>query len=1218
MTNFRGNPHMDATASLSKGLWTCLTLIVLFLLPCFTHAQGLSGISGTVTDGTNSVVPAAAVSVTNNATGVVSRTQTNEIGTYIIIDLIPGAYTIRIEKAGFETRVITGVNVDVSRTTTANAALKMGSAAETVEVKAPSISLETTQPQLGTIIEPKIVDEIPIIIGGGPGSNGARDRQIDDYLYLAAGVQGGESNHRINGGLNLQNEVVFNGVPVAQAESQGVQTLINPPFELVGEIQVLTSNFSAQYGLAQGVASYQFASGANKFHGDGFEVVRNTVFNAAGANPGFKTDGTKLGAPSINENNYGFTFGGPVWLPKLYKGTNRTFFHFSADWFRLNQKDTATMTIPTQQMVGGDFGALLSLAKPETIYVPQGFVAPAGCAAPAPGQPWPNNVIPSGCFSTVSASLLPLVPHTSLPGLSNNATSEIGALPTRQTNVGFSIDHNLTETQKLHGSFWDNQWSNTQCCSGNAHFANQLGALYNLPRSGRGLVATYSNVLTPNLVMTAGFDWIRERNDGTNLHRNLNFAGVASDDAMPIINFNQNGLPNGLTRWGRGGGFDMNHKVGMVGVNNWLWNYHRHTLNMGWEIRRTYQDDQECSNSCDGVFGFSNRTTADPASTSSTGNAFASFLLGEVDSASRQYASLAQLSNAYFAPYIQDDFKITSRLTINAGLRWNLMVPFSEKHNNAVFFDPTIPNTAAVTGDGKTLMGAATKFGTSGYDRANMYFRHFGPRVGFAYQWNNKTSILTGFSWDYLDGGPYEYGANVIAKQFTQMLNGMVNKNSNNSNIPGYGEWDGNPLVHPEQTAFNSASFNGTGVLRQFSKNPGHYPYSESWNFGVERQLPQNWLLMVSYVGTKDVHLASMVNPLNQTNPKYLKQFCSSANPDDPNCLMSGDSPNHKWTSVASQNALMSAGFAFCPDAAGGHFAPYCNFMKDYGANAGLAQALLPHPMFNPSESAGGLTNTFDMNGTAFYNALQASVQKRFSQGYSILANYTLSRSMSNTDEASAYVNYGALNGFDQKSEWTVASNDQTHMVNIATVYELPIGPGTPFLNGGGLLAKNLVGGWQLSGTFQYASGTPMSVYSSTADPFQNGFNRANYDHSVPLHVNYNNYYKGKSVFNTAAFSDPGFAGGDSPRNLSTLRSPFNSNENLAFAKHFYIGEHVTAELRMELFNVLNRMQVCTPDSTVSDAATSFGLVSPNGTGGSNPCQKNTPRQGQAFFKLNF
>jgi hypothetical protein len=188
-------------------------------------------------------------------------------------------------------------------------------------------------------------------------------------------------------------------------------------------------------------------------------------------------------------------------------------------------------------------------------------------------------------------------------------------------------------------------------------------------------------------------------------------------------------------------------------------------------------------------------------------------------------------------------------------------------------------------------------------------------------------------------------------------------------------------------------------------------------------------------------------------------------------------------------------------------------------------------------------------------------------------------------------------------------------MANLALVYELPFGPGKRLLNTGGYLGKNLWGGWQVSGAFQYASGTPLTVYSGGSDPLLNGFNRANYDSSVPLHVNYNNYYKGLPVFKTAAFSDPGFAPGNSPRNIEQLRGPFGSNENLALAKRFYSGERVNMELRMEFFNVLNRVQLCTPDSTVTDGANNFGFVQPNGNGGSSPCQANTPRQGQAYFQ---
>jgi len=265
-------------------LAACLLLLLFSLAPGL-RAQGLSGINGTVTDASGASVAGAKVTATSDATGVSTRTVTSSAGTYTITDLIPGLYTVKVEASGFATSVQKSVHVDVSRISNADVALTTGSVAETVVVEAQQIALETTQPQLGTLIENKLVQEVPILIGGGPGNIGARDRQIDDYLFIAPGVQGGEFSHRINGGVDFENEVMFNGVVANQSETQGLQSNINPPFEMVGEIQVLTSNFSAQYGLAQGVASYQFASGTNQLHGDAFELLRNTFLNAAGANP---------------------------------------------------------------------------------------------------------------------------------------------------------------------------------------------------------------------------------------------------------------------------------------------------------------------------------------------------------------------------------------------------------------------------------------------------------------------------------------------------------------------------------------------------------------------------------------------------------------------------------------------------------------------------------------------------------------------------------------------------------------------------------------------------------------------------------------------------------------------------------------------------------------------------------------------------------------------
>ena len=1230
-----------------------VALAVGFLMmssPSALRAQGLSGISGTVTDPSGAAVPGAKVSATNNATSVTTGTETSSVGTYTLTDLNPGSYTVRIEKSGFATRVITDVHVDVSRTTTADAALTTGVVTDTVQVVAEQIALETTQPQIGAIIENKLVEEIPVLIGGGPGNIGARDRQIDDYLFIAPGVQGGEFSHRINGGVDFENEVMFNGVVANQSETQGLQSNINPPFEMVSEIQVLTSNFSAQYGLAQGVASYQFASGTSKLHGDVFEILRNTALNAAGANPPPGPNPNVKGpTPVINQHNYGFSLGGPVWLGKLYNGKNKTFFHFSADWFRQNLKDSATMTIPTAAEVGGDFSAYgttdsQGVFHQTPIFVPQNFVAPAGCTAPAPGSQWSFNgklnAIDPNCFSTISKTLLPLIPAPTSSGLTNNANSLVGVLPTRQTNWGFSIDHNLTDKQKLHGSFWRDKYNNPGCCDNNAHFNNELSGEKNQPRLGTGLFLTYSNAFRSNLVMTAGFGWMGEINDEFNTHTNVSFPGVTGSNVLPTIAFRGpvGGQP---TTWGvnsSGETFSINRKLGISFDNNWLWTRGRHTMNIGWEIRRSYQDDHECQQ-CGGRFEFNTRTTSDPANINSTGSAFASFLLGDADAASRKFALETKLRNFYIAPYIQDDIKISTKLTVNVGLRWDLMRPYTvesvkgQPANTIVFFNPAVPNAAAVDpATGQPLTGAASLLGTCsacvGFNHADVKWKHFSPRVGFAYALNKKTEILAGFALNFLDGGAYEYGDNKVAVNNGGLLAGIANVNSFGSNVPHYGPWDNNPLAFPPAKTFDPIAFNSTGVLVQFGRDPGKYPYSQAWNAGIQRELPYNMFLSVSYVGNRVVHLPSMLNPVNQTNAKFLAQFCPSAISDDPNCLMSPGSSNFAWTSGASQAALQSAGFTSAsvtcgpntnnPGATGTFFTPYVGFLCDYGSGAGLSQALLPFPQFNPSESGGGIFNPFDTNGTAYYNALQVQAQKRYTNGLSFLVAYTLSKTMSNTDTGFSVFNFGSENKFNQKSEWSIGSNDQTHLVAISTVYELPIGPGKKLLNKSGLLAKNVLGGWQVTGVFQYASGTPLAIYANDNDPFLNGFNRANFNPGTSLNVNYNNYYKGLPVFNTAAFSNPGFAQGNAPRQIGALRNPFNANENLGLAKKFFFGERVSAELRIEFFNVLNRMQICGPDNSFQDGAGNFGVVNPNFSGGSNTCQGNTPRQGQGFFKVSF
>src|SRR5215470_15425295 len=432
------NGRISFAASVFRfSCFAVLTFSLVFVASLFvcvpnSQAQALSGIQGTVVDETGAVVPDAAVSATNNATGIVTRTTTSSVGSFTITDLIPGVYTVKIEKQGFNSWQSNNVTVEAGgKQAAADAVLKAGATTEIVEVSASSIALETSQPDVGTVVESKMVEELPIIFGG-------RGRQIDNFLFLTPGVQGGNFEHRINGGVSFQNEVVFNGVDANQSETQGFQSNINPPYEMISEFRVLTSNFSAQYGLAQGVAYYQFASGSNRLHADVFEIMRNDYFDAR------PTDIAAAGnpVPTDKEHNYGFSVGGPVWVPKLYNGKNKTFFHVSAEWYRQNQGASGTGTVPTAAMKQGDFGALTDTSgNPIKIFVPAQISAACQAALPGgvgPGNQFPGNVIPTGCISANAQTLIPLIPgpdvNNPITPFQSNFESQAGVLPTRQTS----------------------------------------------------------------------------------------------------------------------------------------------------------------------------------------------------------------------------------------------------------------------------------------------------------------------------------------------------------------------------------------------------------------------------------------------------------------------------------------------------------------------------------------------------------------------------------------------------------------------------------------------------------------------------------------------------------------------------------------------------------------------------------------------------------------
>src|SRR5581483_2604324 len=385
-----------------------------------------------------------------------------------------------------------------------------------------------------------------------------------------------------------------------------------------------------------------------------------------------------------------------------------------------------------------------------------------------------------------------------------------------------------------------------------------------------------------------------------------------------------------------------------------------------------------------------------------------------------------------------------------------------------------------------------------------------------------------GYALNHLDGGMFEFGTNKVAVNFGNLLAGVVQVPSTNSTNPGYGSWDAAPIPVPGITPFTPTLGNGNNV-NALTLHQGRAPYNEAWNFGVQRELPWSMFLSASYVGNRGIHLPSQLNPFNQMNPAFL----SLCTPGSSSCVL-----GNPITDPAAQAVLAANGFATCA----GIFTPYCNFTTDFpDPTDTLQQALLPFPQY------AGIFNNFETSGSSLYNALQTQLQKRFKSGVSFLVNYTLSRMMSNTNSGFTSFASTALNKFNQRAEWTIDNNDQTHILNISGVYELPIGPGKRFLSHGGSLVKNLIGGWQVSGILSYSTGTPPgpNPISANGDPLGSGAgNRANVASGVPIGVNWDNYHRGLPVFTIGAFSDPGqWTLGNSPRVLGALRNPFNENE---------------------------------------------------------------------------
>lgn len=1143
-----------------------VALLFLFVPGPRALGQALGGITGTVTDSTGAVVPGAQIEVTNEATGALTRAASTESGNFAVTALQPGSYTVRVTAPGFATSLRHKVLVDVATNSAVAVVLAAGQTSQTVQVTAPEVAIETEQPQIGTTLEPEVLNALPIEVSGNA-------RQIDQFIFLAPGVQGSAFSHMIGGGENFEQEIVFNGIPIALPNLEGVQTYVNPPYELVNEFKVQRSTFSAQYGLGQAAVTYNMASGTNRLHGDAYEINRNSFFDSDGFAPSnFNAAGKPI--PPINhENNFGFTIGGPVVIPHLYNGRNHTFFLFTSDWFRQNQSLTGIGTVPTAAMKGGDFSHFVDA---------NGNVIPI--YDPMTGQQFPGNIIPTDRFSAFAKAILPDIPDPDTAGtnsgLQSNKLPAVHSTPIKENLYGFTVDHIFANSQSVHFTMWrDNQL--TQPFNGNpiVPFGNPLLNATNNYNFATGFLFNYVAPVTPNLVATAGISWVGKLDGQKNAGPTQTLSQIANSINFPSISFDGQ---NAITSWGDAETANTDYALGVAIVNNWLWNKGKHTFNIGGEIRREYEDQQSCNN-CAGTFGFSQEQTSVPNASDpnfgSDGSSFASFLLGLASYANRSYAPEVRFRNFSISPYIQDDYKATPKLTISAGLRWDILVPFNEVNNEVLFINPNEPNPGA-----GNIPGAMTEFGhcagCAGYDRASIRWGDVAPRFGLSYAINSKTFFQAGFFMAYLQGGAYEFGTD-NAINMASLYAGSFNQPATGGPTAGYGDWDTRVLPSPAATPF-SPSLGITDPVYYFNSDLGRAPYQQSWNASVQRELPWNQLLSVAYVANHDVHLPSGLNPLNQPAASVLN-----------------------YGSVL--NDLVTSPQA----AAAGITSPYPEFASQWGGSATVLQALRPFPQYQ------SVTNLFEDEGSSSYQSMQAQIQKRFTNGLSYLGSLTLAHDLTNSDRSFAASFNTPLNRFNQYPEYTVSNNDQKYLVRVVGTYDLPLGKGKMYFNNSGFTGE-LLGGWQIGWILDYEGGEPFGPTESYQS--LNGFDRPIRVPGVKIRTfNYGQvvqYLTHKRASNPVMFTTNAFTPtpnqyvlGNTERNYSSLRNPPLRDESFSLLKTFSLRGAAKFIIRMDYFNAFNRTQVGGPDTNILDST--FGQVTNTGSNLIN-------RQGQITGRIEF
>lgn len=1124
-----------------------LILILLIssgLLPL--SAQTASGtILGLVRDSQDAAIPAAKVTATHTGSNISRTFNTGSGGNYSIPFLSPGVYDISAEAPGFRRATRTGVRLSVDDQLTVDFKLEVGAVSEAITVEGQASLVDATSNTLGQVIETRRIVDLPLN-GRDPLSLATLVPGVVPVPRGPAPMHLGGSIPGMNGAGNGTSDVLIDGATDTVPRNRSFLLIHTPNADSVEEFKVQTNAMSAEFGRSNGgLISFITKSGTNNLHGTAYWFLRNSEFDA---NDFFQNrNGIPLG--NLRRHQAGFTVGGPMVLPKIYNGRNRTFFFVDYEAFREAAIAPVTYTVPTALERSGDFSQTVNTQNNRvTIYDP---------LTGSTRTPFAGNVIPPDRISQVARNLLSYYP---MPTNSRVAGNLVLSSSRKNTTDTFDtrLDHNFTTSSRIMGRV-----SIQNPRTGEPNYFGNEGNPSNPPLIQRRRSGTvqYTNTLSPSMIL--------------NLHYGLSHmygTRVAWSEGFDIT---QLGFAQGYRDGQQVRAIPVTSVSGYAGLGNGAQNYStqtshsfqvsmtkvqgKHTIKGGFEYRAVYNNQLQ-NNLASGTLSFSPAFTQGPnpnQASSTAGNAIATMLLGYPGGSLRIQPATAY-RGSYQALFLQEDWRVSARLTLNFGLRWEVNQPRTERFDRISVFDSTLPSPVAGSVPGMDLSGQMLYRNSDNRRVASPDWNNIGPRFGLAYQLRPKTTIRTGYgifyglpptdaslSGSYADG--FTANTPIISSidGITPVVN-LANPYPSGVNQP-------QPASSLGPDLFLGQTVNS--LVLSFAT-----PYTQQWNFSIQQGIGQSALIEAAYAGSKGNKLG-----LPGLNVNSL---------------------------TAEQMALGTANQRLVPN-------PFYGVITDPTSSLSLptiqaGQLLRPFPQYT------SVIADFPSLGNSQYHSLQLKFEKRFSKGYTVLAAFTAAKSINDASQDM----YGPVSGIQDptnlRMERSLDPQDVSKRLVISGVWDVPIGRGRAVGSSWSAPVDAMLGGWQLNGIVSFQSGLPL-VMTSTGAP-------------RPNRVATGTQPEGRiqdrldRAFDTSAFAvPPAFTFGNSSRTAPDIRSHGMNNFDLSLFKSWMLQEYLKLQFRMEAFNAFNRVQFAAPGTQAG--TTSFGVIT---------SQFNVPRQLQFALKLIF